>query len=265
MVIEYITTDDNVTLAINRNGSESLPVLILSNSVGTDMSMWDHQADSLSSIRHVVRYDTRGHGNSDAPEGEYTLERLAADVIAIADHLNAKTFDFAGVSLGGMTGLWLARYAPSRISHVVSANATAYTGGPKGGLAERIERVRAGGMAVVVDEVTGRWFTPEFQERDPDTVADLRGSFLNIAPNGYCGCLAALRDTDLRQELGKITVPTLLMGGRGDERPSPATIEAMAASVPGGQSLIIDGSHLSNIEDARGFDAGVTTFLQSAS
>lgn len=255
----HFTTGDGCTLHYRWDGLESGPVLILSNSLGTSMALWELQVAALGERFRVLRYDTRGHGRSSVPPGGYGLDRLGRDVIELADGLGIATFSFCGLSLGGMTGQWLGWRAPERIERLVIANSSACMGPPSGWDA-RIEAVRAEGMKAMAEPVLGRWFTPEFA-RDPANTATMLQDLLNTPPAGYAGCSAAIRDMDMRRILPLIAAPTLIIGGAHDPATPPEHSHEMAAGIPHATCVMLDAAHLSNVEKPREFTAAMRGFL----
>lgn len=250
---------DNTRFFYRLEGKEGLPVLVLSHSLGCDHGMWEPQMPDLLQYFQVLRYDIRGHGASDAASGNYTLEQLGRDVLGIADALKIPSFRFCGLSMGGAVGQWLALHAPERLKGLVLANTSARFGTPQ--LWEtRISAVRNGGMRAIVDVTMQRFFTPEMQS-DPQ-VQSIRSVFLGTDPVGYLGCCAALRDVDHRTLLGKINVPTLVIGGEQDpSTPWKENGEILAREIPEARSLLLPGAHLSNLVRPRSFTTAVLEFL----
>jgi 3-oxoadipate enol-lactonase/4-carboxymuconolactone decarboxylase len=242
------------------SGREDAPVLILSHSLGQDHGMWDAQVADLARHFRVVRYDTRGHGASSVTPGDYTLERLGKDALALADAIGAAQFAFCGVSLGGMIGQWLAANAPDRVTAVVLANTS-----PKPE-AERMEARRqtvlAEGMGSVADAVMSRFFSPRLLAANPPAVADARRTLLATNPVGYAGCCAAIRDMDLTPVLARIRVPTLIVDGELDvSLPWTGHGAVLAQRIPGARVAHLAAAHLSNIETPRAFTAALFAFL----
>ncbi len=254
-----ITTGDGCTLAWRSDGAETASVLILSNSLGCSMDMWEAQIPVLSRDFRVIRYDTRGHGQSDVPEGGYSLDRLGRDVIELADALDIDRFAFCGVSLGGMTGQWLGVRAPERLTKLVIANSSPYMGPPSGWDA-RIATVLEQGVPAIADAVVERWFTPEFRERKSD-VAPYLQQLLNTDAKGYAGCSAGIRDMDMRRLLGLVETETLIIGGTRDPATPPEHSELLTQSIAGAQCVMLDAAHLSNIEQPDAFSAALVNFL----
>jgi 3-oxoadipate enol-lactonase len=241
-------------------GPEDGPVLLLSNSLGTDLGMWSPQIPSLAARYRVLRYDSRGHGRSEAPEGPYTIDMLGQDAVAVLDAADVERALFCGLSKGGMVGQWLGVNAPDRVGRLVLANTAAFIGAPEV-WNQRIETVRAQGMAAIVPGVIDRWFTKPFQERAPDSVARIRDMLLATDPEGYAACCAAVRDMDQRQTIGAIRVPTLVIAGRHDLATSPEQGRLIADTIPGARFLELDAAHLSNIEAEAAFTRALLEFL----
>jgi 3-oxoadipate enol-lactonase/4-carboxymuconolactone decarboxylase len=221
--------------------------------------MWEPQIQDLLPYFQVLRYDTRGHGASDAPSGNYTLEQLGRDVLALADGLKISKFSFCGVSMGGAIGQWLAINAPERLNKLVLSNTSAKFGSVE--LWEtRMKAVREGSMKAIVDTSMQRFFSPEM-EMDPQ-VQSVRSVFLGTDPTGYLGCCAALRDTDLRGQLDKIHVPTLIIGGDNDpSTPWEGNGDILAREISGAAVVRLPTAHLSNLGRPRSFTAALLEFL----
>lgn len=257
----HITTDDGARIAYRFDGPDSAPVLLLSNSLGTAMAMWEPQMAALAERFHVLRYDSRGHGSSDAPPGPYTVERLGRDALALLDSQEVARAHVAGVSKGGMVGQWLGANAPGRVGRLVLANTSAHIGQPEV-WDQRIAAVREKGMEAVVPGVIDRWFTKPFQEGHPDAVARIRDMLLATTREGYTACAAAVRDMDQREDLRRIAAPVLAIAGRHDLATPPDHARLIADTVQDGRLLELDAAHLSNIEADAAFTAAVLDFLR---
>jgi 3-oxoadipate enol-lactonase len=255
-------TDDGCRLDYRLAGPDHAEALVLSNSLGTDRGLWHAQVESWSRRWKVVCYDTRGHGASDAPPGDYTLQRLGLDLVSLMDHVGLARAHVAGVSLGGLTALWLGVHAPARIGRLVLAN-TAARIGAVASWEDRIRLVTADGMRGLADLTMERWFTPAFRATEPATVARIRATLLATPVTGYLGCCAALRDADLRADAGRIRAPTLVVIGTHDPATPPADGRFLAGVIPGASLLELDAAHLSNIERAAAFTGAVAQFLSS--
>jgi 3-oxoadipate enol-lactonase len=238
----------------------SAPWLVLSNSLGTDVSMWASQLPEFAKHFRVLRYDTRGHGRSDAPKGPYTIEQLTGDVVGLFDHLKIDRAHFVGLSMGGLTGIGLgARYA-ARFDRLVLCNTAA-----KIGSAEvwepRAAFVREKGMAALAPAVPARWFTPAFIERNPLVIAQMLDTVAHIDAEGYASNCDAINATDLRGEVKSIKAPTLVISGSHDLAATPAQGRELAEAIEGARYVELDVSHISNIEAAPTFTQIVRDFL----
>ena len=194
------------------------------------------------------------------PRGDYTIEQLGRDVLAIMDDADLASAHVCGISLGGLTAMWLGVNAPDRVQTLVLANTGARIG-TVDMWNERIALVKSEGMAPLSERAVTAWFSPEFRERDSDTVHAFKAMLQNCRPDGYAGCSAALRDADLRDAIGGIRAPTLAIGGTGDNATPMAMAEFIRDRIPGARLVALESAHLSNVEQAEGFTAAVTEFL----
>jgi 3-oxoadipate enol-lactonase len=242
------------------SGTRGSPAVVLSNSLGTDLRMWDPQKRALDASFCVIRYDTRGHGESGVTPGPYSIAQLGSDVLALLDHLQVARVHFCGLSLGGMTGMWLAANAPERVDRLVLANTAARVAQPEVYDA-RIAKVRADGIASISDAVMARWFSPEFHAAEPATVARMKAMMERIPVEGYAGACAAVRDMDQRESLARIAAPTLVVTGGKDGATPPSDGQYIAAHVKGARLVELPAAHLSNIEQAGAFTSALTAFL----
>lgn len=242
------------------DGPDGAPVLLLSNSLGTNLGMWDPQIALWSRHLRVVRYDSRGHGRSVADDGPYTIAQLGGDAVAILDHLGIEKAHWCGLSKGGMVGQWVATNAGHRLDRVVLANTAAVMGPPESWDA-RIERVRAEGMGWLVGPTLERWFSPAFRARETQVVARVSRMIETTPPVGYASCCAAIRDMDQRESVRAVTNPVLVVIGSVDPATPPAAGRELAAAIAGAQTLELDAAHLSNLEQPDAFGAGVLDFL----
>lgn len=244
------------------DGRDDRPAIIFSHSLGVDHGQWDKQAADLLPNFRVLRYDLRGHGASDASKGDYSIELLGRDVLAIADVVGLAQFAFCGLSLGGMIGQWLGANAGDRLTHLVLANTAAKSANP-GAMEERRTKVLKNGMSSVADMVMGRFFTPESVAANPPEVASLRRTLLATNPEGYAGCCAAVRDMDNTGFLAKIQTHTLVIFGDRDlSTPWKGNGDVVGATIPGVQVVGLPTAHLSNIEAPRSFSAALFDFMQ---
>jgi 3-oxoadipate enol-lactonase len=262
MDMKTARADDGAAIAWTVRGPDAAPALLLSNSLGTCLEMWDAQIEAFAARCRVIRYDSRGHGRSDAPDGDYTMERLGRDALAVLDAAGADRAHVAGVSKGGMVAQWLGANAPERTGRLVLAN-TAAVMGPAQSWEDRIATVRAKGMTPIADAVAERWFTPEFRTRKPRRVETVRQMLLATAPAGYAGCCAAIRDMDQRGDIGRIRTPVLVIGGTRDPATPMDKTEEIARLIPGARLKALDAAHLSNIEQPEAFTRLVLDFLEN--
>jgi 3-oxoadipate enol-lactonase len=229
-------------------GPEDAPPLVLSNSLGANLHMWDPQAEALAERFRLVRYDTRGHGESPVPDGPYTIDHVGQDALALLDHLEIERAHWVGLSLGGMTGMWLAINAPERLDRLVLLCTSAKLGPPEN-WRERAEIVRAQGTEAVAEAGVGRWLTERFREEHPDTAAWLRDMIAATPDAGYAACCAVIEHMDLTPGLPGITTPTLAIAGAQDPATPPEHAERIVAAVPGARLEVLDpAAHLANIE-----------------
>ena len=254
------TTEDGLKLHYRLDGPEGARVVLFSNSLGSDMSLWDGQVAGLTDRFRVLRYDTRGHGGSDAPAGDYVMESLARDVLGLLDHLGLDRVSFCGISMGGAIGQWLGSHAPERFDRLILANTGALFGTPQL-WQQRLDAVLEGGMTAVVEGVLDRWFTPDYRAAHPAEAARVRAMLLAVPPQGYAGCCAALRDTDFRRFLPRVAVPTLVIAGEHDAASPPEKGQELARGIPGARLAMLDAAHLSVLEQPRVFSARLREFL----
>lgn len=242
------------------SGRTDGPVIILSHSLGQDHGMWDAQTASLSEQFRVLRYDIRGHGASSVTDGDYSVEQLGRDVLALADGLGLAQFAFCGISLGGMIAQWLAVNAADRVTAIVLANTSARPDAAK--MEARRRAVLRSGMASVAEEVMARFFSQRQLAGNSAAVGESRRTLLTTSPVGYAGCCAAVRDFDLRPQLASIRCPALIIDGNLDvSLPWQAHGDVLAREIPGAIAVHLDAAHLSNLERPRAFTAALFGFL----
>ncbi len=251
---------DGCLLNVSVEGRDGGPTLMLSNSLGTTMAMWEPQMKPLTQIFRVIRYDRRGHGKSGVPPGPYSLERFGKDVLAILDDLNIEKTHWCGLSMGGMVGQWLGANAPERFGKLVLANTSCYYPDPTNWL-NRIKAVKEGGLAAVADTVIAAWLTADFREREPQVTQNLKAMMLATPPAGYIACCEALSTLDQRALLPKIKSPTLVIAGRHDMSTPVAAGEMIRSHIPGASMTILDAAHISNVEQSHAFTDAVVGFL----
>jgi 3-oxoadipate enol-lactonase len=240
----------SVDLEHTLDGPEDAPVVVFSNSLGTTGAMWDAQAAALSDRFRVLRYDTRGHGESPVPPGPYTIRDLGGDVLALLDRLELERVSFCGLSIGGMTGMWLGVHAPERIERLVIC-CTGMQLPPPEMWTERAAVVRQKGMGALIDATIERWFTAAFRERSPEIVGRIREIFLATDPEGYAGCCEALAQFDMRCHLGPVKAPTLVIAGEDDPVGTPERAAAIGDEIEGSRVVVLpNAKHLAAVEQA---------------
>jgi 3-oxoadipate enol-lactonase len=244
------------------DGPAQAPALLFSNSLGTTFRMWDAQLSDFTQQFRILRYDTRGHGESTVSPGPYNIAQLSRDVVHLLDVLSLDRVHFCGISMGGMTGMELASQSPTRVHKLVLCSTAAKIGTPDTWNA-RIEAVQKGGMKSVAATVIERWFTPSFRSAHPDQVAVAQQMLEATNPDGYIANCAAVRDFDFRQSLSSIRVPTLVVSGTHDPVAPPADGHFLQKSIPGAIYGEGPASHISNIEARSDFNQAVLSFLRS--
>lgn len=249
-------------LRVRRDGRVDAPCLVLSHSLGSSSEMWSPQVEPFAAHFRVLRYDTRGHGQSTASPGPYSMAQLGSDVLRLLDACGIDRASFCGLSLGGATGIWLAIHAADRFDRFVFCNTLPWLGPPAAMLA-RAASVRREGVEPLVDATMGRWFTPEFAARDPGTVAAIRRAFLATSREGYAGCCEALAAYDERADLPRIARPVLVIAGSDDPSPPAAAAREYAAVIPGARCVELPAAHLSNLGAAAEFNRSVLDFLRA--
>ena len=242
------------------------PVLVFSNSLGTDFSMWDLQMEKLQQRYRVLRYDTRGHGQSSVTPADYSIEQLGRDVLGLLDSLGLDRVHFCGLSMGGMIGMWVGIHASDRLHRLVLSN-TAARIGTKDTWNARIATVRKDGMKPVAAAVIERWFTPEFRvasrTSSAEKVARAQRMLENSPPEGYAACCAAIRDMDQREAVAQIKAPTLVIYGGKDPVTPAADAHFLKGQIQGAVEVELAAAHLSNVEQADAFTEAVSNFLST--
>jgi 3-oxoadipate enol-lactonase len=261
--LSIFTTSDGCRIAYRLNGSANRAVLVLSNSIGTTLNMWDGQIQGLSKHFRILRYDTRGHGASGVPAGPHSVDRLGRDVIELLDALNINRAHFCGLSLGGMVGQWLGIHAPDRIDHLILCNTSPFLG-PTEQWDSRIASVlKAEDMSETAEMFLRNWFPPDMLKSESAIITRFRAMLLATDPQGLAGCYAAVRDMDMRRTVALIRCPTLVIAGRYDNVTLPSHSEWIAKAVPGAKLVVLPVVHLSNIERPKEFLNILLEFLLS--
>ena len=252
---------DGCPIHVEVEGPEGAPVLMLSNSLGTDLTMWDDQVGAFTKHFRLVRYDRRGHGKSGVPEGPYTMDRLGKDALAIMDGLGIKKVNWCVLSMGVMVGMWLGANAPERLDKLILSNTSAYMGAARDLWNERIKTALGPGMPALADGILERWFTKEFRERNPRAMARMREMVLRTPPKGYAACCEGIRDMDQRESIKRIQAPTLIIAGRQDPATTVEAAELMQGRIPGAKLAVIDAAHIANVERPQEYTDTVLKFL----
>jgi 3-oxoadipate enol-lactonase len=256
----FITTGDGCRIAYRFHGPADKPVLLLSNSIGTDLSMWDPQIEAFTKHFRVLRYDSRGHGASDVPAGPYSVERLGRDVIELLDALKISRVHFCGLSLGGIVGQWLGIHAPERIDRLILCNTSSYLG-PAEQWNGRIASVLKADPTETAEMFLRNWFPPALLETNNPIIAGIRAGLLATDAQGFAGSYAAVRDMDMRRTIKLISSPTLVIGGQYDTVTLPGHSELIAAAIPGAKLVMLPVVHLTNLESPDAFMHAVLEFL----
>jgi 3-oxoadipate enol-lactonase len=258
------TSSDGARINYSVDGPAGAPAVLFSNSLGTNLTMWDPQVEALAGTFRIVRYDTRGHGASEVPQPPYVINQLAQDALAVLDSADVERAHVCGLSLGGVTAMWLAVHHPERVGRLVLANTAARIGNDDFWQA-RIATVETGGMAGLREQVLARFFSERFLDEQPETVERIAGGLEATDSAGYIGACLALRDADLRSEVRSIRAQTLIIAGEVDAATPPELSEQLNALMPGSRLIVIPGAgHLSNLEAPDEFSEVLTRFFQDA-
>jgi 3-oxoadipate enol-lactonase len=255
---------NGIVLHYRLHGTEGAPAVALANSLGTDARIWDEVIDRLAGRYRVLSYDKRGHGLSDAPAGDYSLDDHVADLAGLLDHVGMRRVGLAGVSVGGLIAQGFALRHPERLAALVLCDTV-----PQLGDAAmwngRIAAIRKGGLASIADGIMERWFSAKFREGQRDELAGWRNLFVRSDVEGYCGTCATLRDTDLRGEISSIATPTLVLVGEHDGSTPVAMVRSCAEAIPGARfEVIADAGHIPSIEQPAKVAALMAEFFEEA-
>jgi len=250
----------DVRIRYEISGPSGAPVLVFSNSLGAALSMWDAQAPVFASKFRVLRYDTRGHGQSSVTPGPYTIEQLASDVLALLDHLEMDRVCFCGLSMGGQTGMCIALNNSGRLHKLILSNTAAKIGTPEM-WATRIDAVRKGGMSSVSTAIIERWLSADFRAKSPGVAATTKLMVEAANPEGYVANCVAVGSYDVRHTVSAIRVPTLIIAGTHDAATTPSDGRYLAERIPAARYVELNAAHLSNIESRERFNSELNTFL----
>jgi len=256
-------TANGLNINYTFDGPDNAPVVTMSNSLASNLSMWDPQIPALASRYRVLRYDTRGHGQTDAPLGPYSLEELTEDVRALLQALGISQTHFIGLSMGGMIGQMLALKYPHMLRSLVLCDTMSRVPpDAKPMWDERIHTAETRGMEPHVETTVGRWFTAPFRQQRPDVIDKVRAMIRATPPRGYAGCCHAIAGLNLTDRLQEITLPTLIIVGEEDPGTPVAASQVIHERIKGSELVILkSAAHLSNMEQPEAFNQAVTGFL----
>ena len=255
---------NGIELNCEVSGNPDKPWLTFSNSLATNLHMWDGQAKLLADDFHILRYDKRGHGDSEPVEGAYHFDDLIADVVALWDHVGVDQTDFVGLSIGGMTAQGIMLKHPGRLKSVVIANSMGKVGEEfVSAWQDRIDLSHKKGMDPLIQPTMERWFTEGFRNKGTPEARAIADMIATTSVNGYAGCAAAIQGLSYLDELGKISgIPVLFIAGAQDAGTPPAGMEAMHANMPGSEYVLLDpAAHISNVERPDAFNEALSGFL----
>lgn len=254
-------TSQDARIHYRLDGHPHLPLLILGNSLGTDLFMWEPQMNALMARFRVLRFDTLGHGASQVLPGDTSIERLARDVLGLADLLRAERFAFCGLSLGAMVGQWLGIHAPERLEKLVLSNASPYLPSHESWSA-RMALARREGMGGLLEMVMPRFFSQDYRDRDAAFYHSMRTSFASMEAEGYAACCAAVRDADFRPGLQGIRTPTLVIAGALDTAtPAAEHAQPLHRAIPEARWALLRAGHIANVEQPEAFNRALLDFL----
>ena len=257
-----VTTNDGCKIHYRYYPKPNKPTLVLSNSLGTTVAMWEPQLAKLKESFSVLLYDMRGHGLSSVMPGGYSLDRLGSDVVELLDHLELEQVHFCGLSIGGMLGQWLSVVHPQRLHSLVLANTSAYAG-PADFWRERLSGIERDGLQSTWPVVRQRWVSDTFAEQSPDSVVMLKKMFEQMDQQGYISTCAAVRDMDLRNVVTLNKLPTLIIAGRYDIASPLSKSEYLLSQCQQAKLIVLEAGHLSNIEQAEKFNQAIIEFFNS--
>jgi 3-oxoadipate enol-lactonase len=260
-------TANGISINYRIDGKEGAPWLVLSNSLATNLAMWDAQARDLAGSFRVLRYDQRGHGITEAPAGRYSFDTLIADALALMDALKVERANFCGLSMGGATALGLAQRHPERIERaIVCDSGCASTPQSAAQWEERIAAAQQGGMEPLVEPTVARWFPPDIVAKNPPYLDTVRAMIRATPAAGFIGCAAALADHDFRSRVASTRPPVLFIAGEKDAGGAvPAAMKALHQDLKGSRYVELPGAgHISNLDDPAGFTRALREFLGNA-
>ncbi|MDX6457739.1 MAG: 3-oxoadipate enol-lactonase / 4-carboxymuconolactone decarboxylase [Acidobacteriaceae bacterium] len=252
----------DVSLYYELSGPAGTRVLMLSNSLGTTLDMWEPQMRAFEKHFQVLRYDMRGHGRSSTGTKPCTIQLLGHDVIALLDALELRSIQFCGLSIGGAIGQWLGIHAPERLSKLLLCNSAARIGNPQS-WSERIQTIQAHGMQPIVEAGLRRWFTQDFLVSGAPMIEKMRTMLADSDPAGYIACCEALREMDLRDAVQAIAVPVCILAGESDRVTTVEDAREIEQKIRGSQVVVLPAAHISNVEVPDLFEAAALAFLET--
>lgn len=258
--MSYLNTN-GTQIHYRLDGNPSRPALLFSNSLGTDLSMWDAQVQALSDDFCIIRYDTRGHGHSSRDGNPFDLDTLGLDVLALIEHLSVPHVHFCGISMGGLIGQWLAINAPEKLSSLIIANTSAKIGTDEGWMS-RANSILESGMNPIADSAASRWFTADFVATHAVDVARLVSMLRQTNPRLYAYCCLALGGADLRDKIHNISTPTLVVAGEFDPVTTVTDAKFLHQGIAGSTLVVLQASHLSNVEKPIAFNNALIQFMK---
>ncbi|WP_374379601.1 3-oxoadipate enol-lactonase [Dongia sp.] len=252
---------NGISVHVNDAGPQDRPAIVMSNSLAADLGMWDAQAEALAKTYRVLRFDARGHGRTQATPGDYTLDLLVDDVIALLDAHGIQKAHFVGLSLGGMIGQRIAERAPDRIASLVLC--ATFAEAPFDLWDQRVTTVRKSGIAPLIDGTLLRWFTPAFAETSPHIVDKARRMIAATSVDGYAGCAAAIRDMDLKTAPESIKMPTLILAAENDPSATPEMMKHLHARISGAEFQLLPAcAHVFTMERPTDATGAIGSFLE---
>lgn len=260
--MKMITSQD-AQLRVEHTPRPGAPALLLMNSLGTGLEMWDEQLEVLGERFELIRFDARGHGKSTVgAHKEATLDLLAGDALAVLDACGIARAHLCGISMGGMIAMHIARHWPDRVLKAAFCNTSPHLP-PRENWDARIQTATTRGLSSLTEATLGRWFTAGFRQAHPEKVERVRAMLEETSPTGYAACCAAIRDMDQRASIRGITAKTLVIGGTQDTSTPPAHAELIASSIAEAKLVLLEAAHLSNIERAAEFTTTLVEFLDA--
>jgi 3-oxoadipate enol-lactonase len=258
-------TVNGIMIHYSLDGAERAPVVTLSHSLATNLSMWEPQMEALLKSYRVLRYDTRGHGKTETPQGVYSLQMLAEDALGLLRALGIEKTIFMGISMGGMIGQVLGLMASEALSGLILCDTSSRIPAEARPVwSERIETVQKKGMESQVESTIERWFTPGYRDKNPEVVKRVESMIRATSVQGYIGCAHAIRELDLTEKIGDISVPTLILVGEDDPGTPVSASEEIQERIKGSELVVLkSAAHLSNIEQSEAFNKAVLGFLRS--